>query len=258
MDVIAKNRASAAPEEKPVKPMPKLERFAHWMVNYVGIGWVLNAIASVTVYHAVANKLPAPPPGDAKYNSFGAKLGRFLKEETAPGTATTPGKLGREALRIAALGSGGFLVLPLQDWYTKNQAKISNAVRRVFCREPVAEPEREKEEHHANGKRWALARVISFTAGITGFLLFKHGFSKAYTAMGNYTERKSQNSGSYVGHFLAKVEHKESYIAEQIAAGSAAITLWAAKKLLDGHSHRTHEERLKHERMQTAETSVSM
>jgi hypothetical protein len=226
-----------AQEQQPVH-MNCFEQFMHWFANYVAIGWILNAKASVYVYHKVADRLDSP-----KYasDSKPARFGRFLKENPPPGSARSVKSLGKESLRIAALGTGGFTVLPLQDLYARNQVRISNAVRRVIGARPLTQKEPE-EKGHANEGRWAVARVVSFLSGIAGFVIFKHGFSSQFKKIGGWSEQAAKGNIPAVSRLLKNVEHKDSYIAEQIAAGCAVITLWASKKLLDKHAHCHHRQ----------------
>ncbi len=207
--------------EKPHKPqMSKLERFAHWTMAYVVIGWVLNAFVSIHLYDWVGKRLESADRSDP--NSKAARFLGFMRDLDNPGHIPA-NRIWHAAKQVLALGAGGFLMLPLQDVYVKCETKISNVFRRLLGKELLDEP---KVEDRTNGARWLAARVLSLFTGAGGAVLIKHGFDGA----GYKWLSKIGKSRAFS---FVEESRKDSYLTEQLAAGSATITLWAAKTGLD-------------------------
>jgi len=121
-DTVTENLLPAEPAKQ-----HGVARAVHWAVNFIGIGWVLNAVLSVEVFNAAKNYLSKNNPEFIRKSvqvteQLFASVARTLKLNPSAAGLTGASK---DFLEIVALGTGGFLVLPLQKLYAANHVRIS-------------------------------------------------------------------------------------------------------------------------------------
>lgn len=195
------NFASNAPSAE--RDKTRGEHLFNWSV-YAGIGWIVNAAISLVALDWF------------EYNKTGQKAAEFGK--SAIGTLLKPLKLSAArhskftnmGFFIAALYTGGTLLIPVMKWFEDRKGSLVRFADRVLHGKEEAETNQKLIEAHAEmdeapKQSWGSmlkARILSLPAGIgIGLLVGNHdAFSSKIAANSGFSKYSSfERAGATIG-----------------------------------------------------------
>jgi hypothetical protein len=227
--------ANQAAEGQAVQPRYKGKAigFTHWVVNYIGIGWVLNAILSVEIYNWLKKNTQVEQKttdGLAKAVTATVKMFKQQSPEAIQLTKAMSGSF----MYVALLGIGGFAVLPLQKLYGAYRHKLAHygllAKDYLSGHKPHTDgpPPKAPAAERESLPHWFVGKLVGFTSACTAYLLLEYKYPHIQPAVTRGITKQLQRVWSSVRE--TQVEH---YFVEQYAAVISVGMLATVKPLLD-------------------------
>jgi hypothetical protein len=231
----AQSLSQSPPHDLPEKMQPKKSTFwkaMHWAVNFVAIGWVINAIVSVKLYDKIVKSAPElvksfSEKSQTTFDAIGKAAG---SQNWSQATLKKFSTLGKDFTDVIGTSLGGFLMVPLMGIYTSFQGKIEDA----FSGKKY-DKENHPPKHKESWSHWAFARIIGVASAVSLYMAIKYFAGKKFANINDSAVKWARNA-KWIPEFLRPSEKEvEYYLAEQIAAVSSTAVLAFSKDKLDQH-----------------------
>jgi hypothetical protein len=241
------NKTHITSTDKPVNPelaeaqhlkQSWLVRGTHFLVNFIGIGWVLNAYVSVEVFGAIKKHKPQwlTQATEVTEKAFTAIVKAFGKTPNAHLTAN----ISKDLVEISALGTGGFIVLPLQKIYAANRIRISEAIENIFHPKKTKDEKDQAKNQEAaihqtesveTFSHWAAGRAIAFATSVSIYMVLKYAAKDSYAKLNTSVMKFMEKN--FPKRLIPSSEKAQYYVAEQVTTVASIATLFSAKTWLD-------------------------
>jgi len=210
-------------------------RTTHWVVNFLGIGLILNGIISVKLLQGLQTHKPEYLAKFAKLTEQGLTKAVEVLHYT-PRRVDTISKVSKHFSEICTLAIGGFLVVPFQKIYAAHRVHISDWVEKLFIKKDASDKENGASRSHPkesveSWSHWWAGRFLAFVAGAAVFMGTIYAAPEAYARV---NKKLTDTLTKYLPKFLAPTPKTTEYcMAEYIATVTAVSTLALAKDKLD-------------------------